>query len=140
TRAAPATLPARIVDVAADGYRLRLVDIPAALHRAGGYYGDEAGDFPDNAWRFGSFCRAALAVLEAEGRPPDVLHLHDWHAAPEVRYLDPGPWGPATLLPAHNLAYPGWVLRKAVPELGPEWESALGRRSRGVDLLGVGLA
>ena len=138
--ASPATMPARILDVAADGYRLRLVDIPAAFDRAGGYYGDDAGDFPDNAWRFGSFCRAALAVLEAEGRPPDVLHLHDWHAAPAVRYLDPGPSGPATLLTVHNLAYHGWVLRKHVPELGPEWASALVRMSRGVDLLGVGLA
>ena len=76
-RVTTATIQARIVDVAADGYRLRLVDIPEAFDRAGGYYGDEAGDYPDNAWRFGSFCRAALAVLEAEGRPPDVLHLHD---------------------------------------------------------------
>ena len=140
TRVTTTTMPARIVDVAADGYRLRLVDIPEAFDRAGGYYGDEAGDYPDNAWRFGSFCRAALAVLGAEGRPPDVLHLHDWHAAPAVRYLDSGPAGPAALLTVHNLAYHGWVLRKRVPELGPEWESALVRWSRGVDLLGVALA
>ena len=48
-----------VIDVAADGYRLRLVDHPAAFDREG-LYGDAAGDYADNAWRFGLFCRAAL--------------------------------------------------------------------------------
>ena len=124
----------------ADGYRLRLVDLPEAFDRAGGYYGDEAGDYPDNAWRFGTFCRAALATLESEGRPPDLLHLHDWHSGPAVRYVDPGPDGPATLMTVHNLAYHGWTARERVPELGPEWLPRSGRRpSRGIDLLRQGL-
>src|SRR6516165_9963071 len=50
-----------ILDVPADGYRLRLVDHPAAFDRDG-FYGDASGDFPDNAWRFGLFCRAALLL------------------------------------------------------------------------------
>ena len=62
----------------ANGYRLRLVDHPAAFDRDG-FYGDDAGDYPDNAWRFGLFCRTALETLRADGRPLDVLHLHDWH-------------------------------------------------------------
>ena len=37
-----------VLDVAADGYRLRLVDHPAAFDRDG-FYGDAAGDSPDNA-------------------------------------------------------------------------------------------
>ena len=69
----------RLVDVEGDGYRLRLVDHPAAFDRDG-YYGDAAGDYPDNAWRFGLFCRAALEAIRAEGGV-DLLHLHDWHAA-----------------------------------------------------------
>ncbi len=126
-----------IVDVAADGYRLRLVDHPASFDRAGGYYGDEAGvDYPDNAGRFGLFCRAALAALEAEGRPPDVLHIHDWHAAPAVRYGAAGPGGPAVLLTVHNLAYHGWTPRARVAELGPEWTSVLAPDAVGIDLLG----
>jgi len=125
-----------IVDVEADGYRLRLVDQPAAFGRPGGYYGDETGDYPDNAWRFGLFCRAALATLKAEGRPPDVLHLHDWHAAPAVRYGASGPGGPATLLTVHNLAYHGWTPRKHVPELGSEWTAVLAPDAVGIDLLG----
>ncbi len=124
-----------ILDVAADGYRLRLVDHPASFNRAGGYYGDDAGDYPDNAHRFGLFCRAAVAALAAEGRPPDLLHIHDWHAAPVVRYVDRGPTGPAVLLTVHNLAYHGWTPRRRVAELGPEWTAGLAPRADGVDLL-----
>ena len=73
-----------IVDVVSHGYRLRLVDHPPAFDRAG-YYGEPSGgDYPDNAWRFGLFCRAALETLRADNRPVDVIHLHDWHAAPAV--------------------------------------------------------
>lgn len=125
----------RIVDVRADGYRLRLVDHPPAFDREGGYYGDEKGDYADNARRFGLFCRAALAVLAAEGRPPDVVHLHDWHAAPAVRYLDSGPGGPATLLTVHNLAYHGWTPAAHVLELGGEWVGVMPPDAPGLDLL-----
>ena len=140
TRTAGSTLEVGILDVQADGYRLRLVDHPPAFDRPGGYYGDDAGDYPDNAWRFGLFCRAALAVLDDEGRPPDVLHLHDWHAAPAVRYGGPGAPGPATLLTIHNLAYHGWTPRDNIAELGPEWLADLGPDAHGVDLLGVAIA
>ncbi len=125
----------RIVDVEADGYRLRLVDHPAAFDRDGGYYGDATGDFPDNAWRFGLFCRAALEVLWVEGRPPDLVHLHDWHAAPAVRYGDAGTADAAVLLTVHNLAYHGWTPRDRVAELGGEWEAALPAEAPGIDLL-----
>jgi starch synthase len=137
-----ATTTVRIVDVAADGYRLRLVDHPASFDRAGGYYGDPDGDYPDNARRFGIFCRAAIEVLRAEGRPPDVLHLHDWHAAPAVRYAAPGaggavgPGGPALLLTIHNLAYHGWTPRKHAAGLGAEWAAVLPPDAVGIDLLG----
>ena len=53
-----------------------------------GFYGDAAGDYADNAWRFGLFCRAALEALRADGRPVDVLHLHDWHTGPAAIYRD----------------------------------------------------
>ncbi|MEW5992191.1 MAG: glycogen/starch synthase [Chloroflexota bacterium] len=132
-----ATTKVRILDVDADGYRLRLVDHPPSFDRAGGYYGDEAGtDHPDNAGRFGLFCRAAVAVLAAEGRPPDVLHIHDWHAAPAVRYAATGAAGPAVLLTVHNLAYHGWTPRARVRELGPEWAAVLAPDAVGIDLLG----
>ena len=68
-----------IVDVSADGYRLRLVDHPPAFDREG-FYGDATGDYADNAWRFGLFCRAALEALRADGaagrRPPSARLAH----------------------------------------------------------------
>lgn len=135
----------RIIDVAADGYRLRLVDLPAAFDRDG-FYGDAAGDYPDNAWRFGMLCRAALETARVERRPLDVLSLHDWHAGPAVLYRDlvlrddPVVGRAAIVVTLHNLAYHGWVPRGRVRDLGlgtddPRiaWDGA------GIDLLGVAI-
>ena len=109
----------RIVDVAADGYRLRLVDHPAAFDRDA-MYGPPGGDYADNAWRFGLFCRAALETLRSEGeRPVDVLHLHDWHTGPAVIQRDawladdPVLGRAAIVVTLHNLAYHGWTDRSA---------------------------
>ena len=73
-----APLEAGIIDVAANGYRLRLVDVPTAFDREA-YY-----DFPDDPWRFAVFNRAALAALKRDGAPIDVLHVHDWHTGPAL--------------------------------------------------------
>ena len=105
-----------IVDVAANGYRLRLVDAPEAFDRDGFYGPPGGGDFADNAHRFGLLCRAALEVLRLEtDRPVDVIHLHDWHSCPAAVYRD-RPFGDdpvlkraAIVLTLHNLAYHGWT-------------------------------
>lgn len=136
----------QVIDVAGDGYRLRLIDHPPAFDRAG-YYGDTAGDYPDNAWRFGLFCRAALEQLRREPQPPDVLHLHDWHAGPALLYRDgplrgdPAIGGAATLLTIHNLAYHGWTAAAAVPQLGLGGADAAAALAKadGIDLLRVGV-
>ncbi len=134
-----------ILDVPADGYRLRLVDHPAAFDREG-FYGDSAGDYPDNAWRFGLFCRAALETLRADGRPVDVLHLHDWHTGPaaiqrDTRYGDdPIVGGAAILITLHNLAYHGWTPRAALPQLGLRpGDGVVARDAHGIDLLHAGI-
>lgn len=88
--AAAGVTSVQVIDVAANGYRLRLVDHPPAFDREA-YYGDAKGDYPDNAWRFGLFCRAALEQLRAEDPPPDLIHLHDWHAAPALLFRDAVP-------------------------------------------------
>ena len=122
-----------VLDVPADGYRLRLVDLPAAFDREG-FYGDAGGDYADNAWRFGMFCRAALEALRADARPLDVLHLHDWHTGPaaifrDARYADDPIVGRAAILVTlHNLAYHGWTPRPSLPQLG----LATGRRRRAI--------
>ena len=134
-----------IVDVEADGYRLRLVDHPAAYDRPD-YYGGPGGDYPDNAWRFGLLCRAALEQLRSEPRPPDVLHVHDWHAGPALLFRD-GPYRDdrairrmATLLTIHNLAYQGWTAASRLRELGIASGSDLaGPNPNGLSLLASGI-
>ncbi|MFL5778395.1 MAG: glycogen synthase, partial [Chloroflexota bacterium] len=113
----------RLFDVAANGYRLRLVDHPGAFDRDG-LYGDATGDYPDNAWRFGILGRATFEALRTEVPRVDVLHLHDWHAGPaailrDVRYRDDEViGGTGALLTLHNLAYHGWTPRERLRDLG----------------------
>ncbi len=114
-----APLEAGIIDVAADGYRLRLVDVPAAFDRDA-YY-----DFPDDPWRFAVFCRAALAALERDGTPLDVLHVHDWHTGPALleRARGEAAGNPfftqmAVMVTLHNLAYHGWTGNEKLDQLG----------------------
>ena len=105
-----------LVEFDARGYRVRLIDHPAAFDRDG-LYGDKDGDYPDNGWRFGLLCRAALEALLADERPVDVLHLHDWQAMPAVILRDiayaayPRISRAAVMVTIHNLAYQGWLSR-----------------------------
>ena len=85
--------------------------------RADGYfdreclYGDESGDYPDNAKRFAFFSRA---VLEVAGLTRSkILHLHDWQAAPASAFLKLQPEkypklsDTKVILTVHNLSYQG---------------------------------
>ncbi len=96
------------------GYRVRLIDHPPAFDR-NGFYGDASGDYPDNGWRFGLLCRAAIEALLTDERPVDVLHLHDWQALPAVVLRDcayeayPLISRAAVMVTIHNLAYQGWL-------------------------------
>ena len=136
-----------IVDVAADGYRLRLVDHPPAFDRDGMYGPLGGGDFADNAWRYGLFCRAALETLRLEsGRPVDIVHLHDWHAGPaaiqrDAWYRDDPVLGrAATVITLHNLAYHGWTGRDQLPQLGLAPGGGLvAANADGIDLLREGI-
>ncbi len=144
-RARTGSTDVTIIDVAADGYRLRLVDHPPAFDRAG-FYGDAAGDYADNPWRFGLFARAALETLRAEDRPLDVLHLHDWHTGPAAVFRDrlyredPVIGQAALCMTLHNLAYHGWTANADLPQLGLQpGERAPGQNDDGIDLLAAGI-
>ena len=130
-----------VIDVPADGYRLRLVDHPAAFDRQG-FYGDATGDFPDNPWRFGLFCRTALEALRQDRRPVDVVHIHDWHTGPaaiyrDVRYADDPILARAAIqMTLHNLAYHGWTPRSQLAQLGlAPGDGVVPRVADGLDLL-----
>ncbi len=144
-RASAGGTDARILEVAANGYLLRLVDLPDAFDREG-YYGDERGDYADNAWRFGLFSRTVLETLRAEARPVDVLSLHDWQAGSAAIYRDRFYRGDrvvgraALVLTLHNLAYHGWTPADQLGQLGLTardartwWDAA------GIDVLGAAI-
>ncbi len=135
----------RLTDVAANGYRLRLVEHAPAFDRAA-FYGDAGGDFADNAWRFGLYGRAVLEALRTEGRPVDVLHLHDWQAGPaavfrDLRYADDPIIGRAAIVTTlHNLAYHGWTANADLAQLGlRSGDAAPGQNADGIDLLAAAI-
>jgi starch synthase len=136
-----------IVDVAANGYRLRLVDHPPAFDRDGMYGPSTGGDFADNPWRYGLFCRAALETLRTEpDRPVDVLHLHDWHSGPAAIQRDawladdPVLGRAAIVMTLHNLAYHGWTGRDELGQLGlVPGGGVLPAGADGVDLIREGI-
>ena len=146
-RALAGAVDVSIVDVAANGYRLRLVDHPAAYDRDGMYGPRDGGDFADNAWRFGLLCRAALEALRGEGdRPVDVVHLHDWHAGPAAIQRDawladdPVIGRAAIAMTLHNLAYHGWTGRDQLAQLGlVPGGGVLRAGADGVDLIREGI-
>lgn len=71
--------------------------------------------YDDDAYRFAFFCRAAVELLPALNWQPDVIHAHDWHAAPIVFWLATGGQvderlrNTATVFTIHNLAHQGRV-------------------------------
>ena len=137
-----------IVEVAANGYRLRLIDAPEAFDRDGFYGPPGGGDFPDNAHRFGLLNRASLEVLRREtDRPVDVIHLHDWHSCPTALYRerpfdDDAILGRAAIvLTLHNLAYHGWTPAADLDQLGlAPGDGLVPRGADGLDLLAAGIA
>ena len=62
--------------------------------------------------------------MRADGRPLDILHLHDWHTGAaaiqrDVRYpSDPVIDGAAILITLHNLAFHGWTPKEDLRQLG----------------------
>jgi starch synthase len=146
-RALAGSVDVSIVDVFANGYRLRLVDHPAAFDRDGFYGPPGGGDFDDNAWRFALLCRTALETLRAEpSRPVDVIHLHDWHSCPVALYRDrwyaddPIIGRAAVVLTIHNLAYHGWTPRDQLRDLAlAPGDGVVGPDANGVDLLRAGI-
>jgi len=147
--AARGTSHLRLLVAETHGYRLHLVDHPPAFDRDG-MYGTPTSDHPDNAWRFGLLSRAAMEHLRAAPargeRAADVIHIHDWHAAPAVLQRD-GPLAAdpviadaAFMLTVHNLAYHGWTAAAQVPQLGLGPIGGIpGAQPDGIDLLRAGI-
>jgi starch synthase len=104
----------------ADGTTVTLISVPgiARAHP----YDDPAGEaWTDNDQRFFAF--AASAAAHVTRHPPEVLHLHDWHAGAVLGFL---PDAPPSVLTIHNLAYQGrasgeWLERLTHRPEAYEW-------------------
>jgi starch synthase len=89
-----------------------LIDAPDLYDRPG-LYGDDSGDYTDNAFRFAVLSRGALEYARLRGRRPSIVHAHDWQAALAPVYLrtvladDPLLGGVPSVLTIHNLAFQG---------------------------------
>jgi starch synthase len=94
-----------------DGVQFYFIDCPELFDRKE-LYGTSGGDYPDNAERFGLFCRAVIEATKILG-VPKIFHVHDWQAALIPVYLrtlyaaDPALSGAATVLTIHNAAFQG---------------------------------
>lgn len=109
-----------------DGVPVYFIDYRPYFFRDG-LYGTAIGDYPDNAQRFGFFCRAALAFLRRLDWRPDVLHLHDWQTGLIPVLLrtelkgDPFFAALPTVLTIHNLGYQGLFPPDVLPDIGLDW-------------------
>ncbi|WP_263358183.1 glycogen synthase GlgA [Acidicapsa ligni] len=111
-----------------DGVQYYFVDCPELFDRDG-FYGPRsgAGDYGDNAERFGLFCRAVLEASKQLG-VPDIFHVHDWQAAMlpvylhSVYYFDPALRTAGTVLTIHNAGYQGWFPPSTTPQLLLPWD------------------
>ena len=104
-----------------------LVDAPELFAREG-LYGNGAGDYPDNAYRFAVLSRAALEYLRLRGERPSVIHAHDWQAGLVAAYQkmlfsnDPVIGGVPAVFTIHNHAFQGVYPTSTVSDIGLPWE------------------
>lgn len=89
-------------------------DVPVYFVAEGNLFSrPEIYGYEDDVYRFSFFARGALDLIPALNWKPDVIHAHDWHAAPALMWLaTTGQWderyrGIASLLTIHNLAHQG---------------------------------
>ena len=88
-----------------------LVDYPTYYNYPGNPYVDELGEpWPNNAERFGLFCRIAVEVAMDrvhQDWKPDVVHCNDWQTGLVPALLSLEYNRPNTVFTIHNMAYQG---------------------------------
>jgi starch synthase len=104
-----------------------LVDAPE-LYQREGLYGDNGGDYVDNAYRFAVLSRGALEYLRLRGERPSVIHAHDWQAGLVPAYQkmlfsdDPIVGGVPAVFTIHNLAFQGLYPASTLTDIGLPWD------------------
>jgi starch synthase len=102
---------ARLLRATSGELGLFVLDAPHLFSRAGSpYHRADGMDWPDNALRFAALARIAadIGLGFVSSFVPDVVHVHDWHAALALAYMHYSDRRrPATVMTVHNLAYQG---------------------------------
>ncbi|HDR00195.1 MAG TPA: glycogen synthase, partial [candidate division WOR-3 bacterium] len=114
---AGARWPVTLLETRHEGVRHLFVDCPELYDRPG-IYGDENGDYPDNAERFLLLCRAAVAGLKELDIVPAVIHCHDWQTGLLLLIVAAESPRPATVFTIHNLGYQGLFPADTLTRLG----------------------
>ncbi len=98
------------------------------LYDREGLYGNEYGDYQDNAERFIFFSRAVLELCLALDLHPDIIHSNDWQTGLIPVYLKtlyahaPSLQSTASLFTIHNLGYQGLFWHYDLHLTGLGWE------------------
>lgn len=98
------------------------------LYNREGLYGNEYGDYQDNAERFIYFSRATMELCLALDLRPDIIHCNDWQTGLIPVYLRtlysgiPSLKSTATLFTIHNLGYQGLFWHYDLHLTGLGWE------------------
>jgi len=105
-----------------NGFRIFFVKNDHFFARSG-IYGNENGDYNDNAERFYFFSRFVVEIVKKGFLDPDIVHVHDWHASlipamlkssfKDVPEINKKLKKIKSLLTIHNLGYQG-ILKAAV--------------------------
>jgi starch synthase len=109
-----------------EGVQHYFIDCPELFDRES-LYGTDAGEYTDNAERFGLYCRAVIEASKQLG-VPDVFHVHDWQASLVAVMLrtiynyDPLLRHVPAVLTVHNAGYQGLFPSSIVPLLTLPWE------------------
>lgn len=109
-----------------NGVQFYFIDCPELFDRES-LYSTPAGDYPDNAERFGLFCRAVIEGAKQLG-VPDVFHVHDWQTSMipvylrTVYYFDPALRKTGCVLTIHNGGYQGQYPPRTTEQLLLPWE------------------
>ena len=104
------------------GVRYFFVDDPEYFDRDG-IYGTSAEEYPDNAERYGEFCRTAIEIAKHIW-PADVFHCHDWQTGLVPALLrtsyadDPLVKNTPVVFTIHNLGYQGIFARGVLERAG----------------------
>jgi starch synthase len=104
--------------------RIVFVESEAYFDRPG-LYGDDLGDYPDNARRYALFARAVLVALpRVLPQAPSIVHAHDWQTALASVYLktefaaNPYYEGIRAVLSVHNAGYQGHFPESVLADIG----------------------